>query len=237
MRRLLRSARSRALMPSLSASTRIGVPCSSVPETMSTSCPAIRMYREKTSEGTPKPATWPMWRGPLAYGQATADRTVLIAVDSKGGRARAPTGPASPFSHGAVEHRMPPVGGGTAHVPRGVVEERDLFGVQALAELVLDPRMRKRVGAAVRLGGTEIRCVQQEPSARAEEGRHLQVVELLGNPVGAVGQEEHRRPRGAQRLQLVQDLSIDPGGGGQPPPDHGVGTLRRAARRHQGGCC
>jgi hypothetical protein len=26
------------------------------------------------SEGTPKPATWPMWRGPLAYGQATATR-------------------------------------------------------------------------------------------------------------------------------------------------------------------
>ena len=37
--------------------------------------PAIRMYRLNTSEGTPKPATWPMWRGPLAYGQATADRT------------------------------------------------------------------------------------------------------------------------------------------------------------------
>src|SRR5687768_4347941 len=26
------------------------------------------------SAGTPKPATWPMWRGPLAYGQATATR-------------------------------------------------------------------------------------------------------------------------------------------------------------------
>ena len=45
---------------------------------MSTSWPAIRMYRLKTSEGTPKPATWPMWRGPLAYGQATADRTLLM---------------------------------------------------------------------------------------------------------------------------------------------------------------
>src|SRR6478736_63114 len=56
--------------PSSSASTRIGVPCSSVPDTMRTSCPAIRMYRLKTSEGTPKPATWPMWRGPLVYGQA-----------------------------------------------------------------------------------------------------------------------------------------------------------------------
>src|SRR6476620_970184 len=29
----------------------------------------------KTSDGTPKPATWPMWRGPLASGQATAVRT------------------------------------------------------------------------------------------------------------------------------------------------------------------
>lgn len=37
-----------------------GVPCSSVPETMSTSWPAIRMYREKTSEGTPNPAMWPI---------------------------------------------------------------------------------------------------------------------------------------------------------------------------------
>ena len=54
------------------------MPCSSVPDTISTSWPAIRMYRLKTSEGTPKPATWPMWRGPLAYGQATADRTWLM---------------------------------------------------------------------------------------------------------------------------------------------------------------
>jgi hypothetical protein len=26
------------------------------------------------SDGTPNPATWPMWRGPDAYGQATAAR-------------------------------------------------------------------------------------------------------------------------------------------------------------------
>ena len=43
--------------PSLSAWTEIGVPCSSVPETISTSWPLIRMNREKTSEGTPKPET------------------------------------------------------------------------------------------------------------------------------------------------------------------------------------
>ena len=75
MTALFLSARSRAVTPSWSAATRIGVPCSSVPDTIRTSWPAIRMYLLKTSEGTPKPATWPMWRGPLAYGQATADRT------------------------------------------------------------------------------------------------------------------------------------------------------------------
>src|SRR5687768_7794497 len=36
------------------------------------------MNRLNTSEGTPKPATWPMWRGPLAYGQATAERTWVM---------------------------------------------------------------------------------------------------------------------------------------------------------------
>ena len=40
---LFLSASSRAVTPSPSAATRIGVPCSSVPETMSTSWPAIRM--------------------------------------------------------------------------------------------------------------------------------------------------------------------------------------------------
>ena len=29
------------------------------------------------SDGTPNPATWPMWRNPLAYGQATATRIFL----------------------------------------------------------------------------------------------------------------------------------------------------------------
>ena len=43
MIRLFLSASSRAVVPSLSACTRIGVPCSSVPLTMSTSWPAIRM--------------------------------------------------------------------------------------------------------------------------------------------------------------------------------------------------
>ena len=80
------SASSRAGTPSLSASTRIGVPCSSVPLTMRTSWPAIRMNRLKTSEGTPKPATWPMWRGPLVYGQATADRTRVMGASLVTGR-------------------------------------------------------------------------------------------------------------------------------------------------------
>ncbi len=55
--RLYRSASSRGVTPSASACTWIGVPCSSVPETMSTLWPVIRMYRLKTSEGTPKPET------------------------------------------------------------------------------------------------------------------------------------------------------------------------------------
>ena len=42
MTRLYRSASSFALTPSWSAWTRIGVPCSSVPDTISTSLPTIR---------------------------------------------------------------------------------------------------------------------------------------------------------------------------------------------------
>jgi len=57
---------------------------------MSTSCPAIRMYRLKTSEGTPNPATWPRWRGPLAYGQATAESTFMRSILGVGGGALAP---------------------------------------------------------------------------------------------------------------------------------------------------
>ena len=66
MIRLLRSAISRGVMPSASAATVIGVPCSSVPLTMRTLSPAMRWKRLKTSEGTPNPETWPMCRGPFA---------------------------------------------------------------------------------------------------------------------------------------------------------------------------
>ena len=76
----LRSTNSRGDIPAWSASTRMGVPCSSEPLTMSTSCPAIRMYRLKTSEGTPNPAMWPRWRGPFAYGQATAESTFMPLI-------------------------------------------------------------------------------------------------------------------------------------------------------------
>ena len=62
------------MVPSSSGWTWIGVPCSSVPLTISTRFPAIRWYRLNMSEGRPKPETWPMWRGPLAYGQAGAVR-------------------------------------------------------------------------------------------------------------------------------------------------------------------
>ena len=43
MTRLFSSASSLALTPALSAATRIGVPCSSVPLTIRTSWPAMRM--------------------------------------------------------------------------------------------------------------------------------------------------------------------------------------------------
>ena len=71
---LYRSTISRAVTPSLSAWTLIGVPCSSVPETISTLLPAIRWYRLNMSLGMAKPETCPMCRGPLAYGQAAAVR-------------------------------------------------------------------------------------------------------------------------------------------------------------------
>src|SRR5690625_4314690 len=44
----------------------------------------MRIYRLNTSEGTPKPATWPMWRGPFAYGQATAERMWVMTPQLRG---------------------------------------------------------------------------------------------------------------------------------------------------------
>src|SRR6516225_8353863 len=78
---LYRSAISRAGTPSLSAWTVIGVPCSSVPETISTLLPAILWYRLNMSHGKAKPETWPMCRGPLAYGQAGAARMCFGLAD------------------------------------------------------------------------------------------------------------------------------------------------------------
>ena len=66
MTRLYRSASSRAVTPSASACTWMGVPCSSVPLTMSTRLPAIRWYLLNMSAGSANPDTCPMWRGPLA---------------------------------------------------------------------------------------------------------------------------------------------------------------------------
>src|SRR5438105_3976474 len=81
---LLRSTNSRGGIPSLSASYVIGVPCSSVPLAISTREPRSRSKRASTSAGTAKPTTWPMCRGPLAYGQAGAMSTVLGTGDHKG---------------------------------------------------------------------------------------------------------------------------------------------------------
>src|SRR3954452_2308732 len=93
---------------------------------MRTSCPAIRMYLLNTSDGTPKPATWPMWRGPLAYGQATA----LSTFD---GRTRV-MGPIL-FSRSSAAARLPAVASPTNR-PRGV-------------EMVPVPMPRPRMLAAV----------------------------------------------------------------------------------------
>src|SRR5690625_5297597 len=82
MVRLFRSPSSLAGTPSAAAATRVGVPCSTGPETISPACPALLLLPEKTTEGTPKAATSPMWRGPLAYVQAAADRTVLMEAES-----------------------------------------------------------------------------------------------------------------------------------------------------------
>src|SRR5579859_6350613 len=43
---------------------------------MSTREPRSRQKRARTSAGTARPATWPMCRGPFAYGHAGAIRTV-----------------------------------------------------------------------------------------------------------------------------------------------------------------
>ena len=57
MTRLYLSAVSRGVRPSLSAWTWIGVPCSSVPLTISTWLPAIRWYRLNMSQGSANPET------------------------------------------------------------------------------------------------------------------------------------------------------------------------------------
>src|SRR5258707_9461458 len=55
---------------------------------MSTREPRRRSKRASTSAGTARPATWPMCRGPLAYGHAGAMRTVRsgfrVATDHEG---------------------------------------------------------------------------------------------------------------------------------------------------------
>src|SRR6266508_1967740 len=88
--RLLRSTNSRGGMPFLSASYVIGVPCSSVPLAINTREPRSRSKRARTSAGTAKPTTWPMCRGPFAYGHAGAINTVLGTGDHKGKLAARP---------------------------------------------------------------------------------------------------------------------------------------------------
>src|SRR3954452_19014133 len=91
MSSLFASASSRGDTPFRSADTITGVPCSSVPLTIRTSLPLSLWYRANTSADTAKPATCPMWRGPLAYGHAGATRIFCDSVRtcSLGGRGRA----------------------------------------------------------------------------------------------------------------------------------------------------
>src|SRR5262245_22391981 len=55
------------------------------------------------SDGTPKPATWPIWRGPLAYGHATATRIFCGFAVTRGLCFRAPTEAAHDTSGVAVD--------------------------------------------------------------------------------------------------------------------------------------
>src|SRR6516225_5556000 len=87
----------------------MGVPCSSVPLALSTREPRRRSKRASTSPGTAKPTTWPMWRGPFAYGHAGAMRTVLRSGtgDDKGKlAARTFTQRRQHFGSGAAQHLL-----------------------------------------------------------------------------------------------------------------------------------
>jgi hypothetical protein len=63
------------------------------------------------SDGTPNPATWPMWRGPAAYGHATAtrifwggttehDTSGLVHDRKRRGVSAPPNGHRDPAEHG-----------------------------------------------------------------------------------------------------------------------------------------
>src|SRR2546428_760827 len=81
-----------------SARTIVGVPCMSLPPTMSTSSPFIRWYRAKMSAGMNVETAWPRCRGPDVYGHATQTRIFAIRGGAKKG------GPFKPFARRASTH-------------------------------------------------------------------------------------------------------------------------------------
>src|SRR5437870_3433954 len=76
--------------PSCSARTIVGVPCMSLPPTMSTSSPFIRWYRAKMSAGMNVETAWPRCRGPDVYGHAAQTRIFAMRGESKKGGAFKP---------------------------------------------------------------------------------------------------------------------------------------------------
>src|SRR5205823_10366693 len=109
---------------------------------MSTRLPAICWYRLKTSDGTLNPATCPMCRGPLAYGQATAVRTWVLSTMSSSvmiaGSPRRPVNPPSrlrPYRAGRVDAAPDAQHPGVVGSETGIADRHRLPGLRHLARL------------------------------------------------------------------------------------------------------
>src|SRR3989442_2002279 len=113
-----RSAMTFGETPSCSARTIVGVPCMSLPPTMSTSSPFIRWYRAKMSAGMNVETAWPRCRGPDVYGHATQTRIFAIRGGAKKG------GSFKPFARGSFTHG---VGAG----PDPSITDIAIFGLDA----------------------------------------------------------------------------------------------------------
>src|SRR5690606_24901161 len=141
----------------------------------------MRMCRLKTSDGTPKPATWPMWRGPLAYGHATAER-MWVMVPDPSRPARPPAG-ASRARSAAVAG---PSGSGGRSVPVGGLRVRPgaARGAVDRGDVVEAPRdLGRGVGRPVGALARHLRAGQglrDAVGARRRVVRRRVTVGLLG---------------------------------------------------------